>query len=402
MGKATLLLMTAALIGGSITLFQSNRTSIETTGRQVDRQEVMLAREVARSGHNYVTSLALELEAEGKSKNKGNGKKKNFSVAELVAEINGSNGFLTGSFKGGTYKAWLEVVSHATYVVNAEGRFGDASHFIGRRLLNADPEVPLEVPKGYDKFTLKARFIDSQAGYCSAIYLQRVVSDDGNNGHGNDEDGKDPSNPAEIARNGGGVSALEQVLEPELIFASGKNRNGSDALYEGDLAPGTLMNFILAVDTGCRLQDTAEGQTAKITNSKYDYTHSALVVEAGKLSEMVEGKYAILEKSRDREGVWRIAFEDLIRFSDEQHADVKKNGYGNKKWDGVKGTYGGNGWTERDETGYYELENTSILPDFSDQVFEIELVPVKENKGKKDKDDKDNKKDNKKNNGKKD
>ena len=75
MGKGILLLMTAALIGGSITLFQSNRTSIETTDRQVERQELMLAREAARSGHNYIRSLAREVEAEmAKAKGKGKGK----------------------------------------------------------------------------------------------------------------------------------------------------------------------------------------------------------------------------------------------------------------------------------------------------------------------------------------
>ena len=203
MGKGVLLFVTAALIGGSFALLQSNRTSIETTDRQVDRQELLLAREAARTGHNYIRSLAREVEAEmeakannGKGKGKKKGLKKGIPVADLVKEVNGPKDTLRASYKGGTYKAWLEVASPATYVANVEGRFGDASHFIGRHLLTSEilvvPEPDLVVP-GMG-FSLRARFIESMAGYCSAIYLQRMVPKS-NNGHGNNLDGVDSSNP---------------------------------------------------------------------------------------------------------------------------------------------------------------------------------------------------------------
>ena len=94
------------------------------------------------------------------------------------------------------------------------------------------------------------------------------------------------------------------ALEPELVFTSGKNRDGADALYEGELATGTLMNFILAVDKNCDLS----GKDVPITDSKYDYLHPALLVETGSLTDMQEGKYAMLEKhpSKDGSGASRL------------------------------------------------------------------------------------------------
>lgn len=390
MGKGILLLMTAALIGGSVALLQSNRTSIETTDRQVARQELLLAREAARTGHNYIRSLAREVEAEMSK----NGTKK-ISVADLVTTVNGAGGFLTAAYKGGTYKAWLDLASPSTYIANVEGRFGEASHFIGRHLLTSNT---LLVPApGFNfnfggssmlvssdtKFELKVQFIESMAGYCSAIYLERWVPK-GNSGHGNNVDGVDSSNPGGSKTGQDTDSSIDdeqkvngskklEALEPELIFASGNNRDGTDALYEGELAPGTLMNFILAVDQGCDLA----GQDVPITDSGYDYLHPALLVKTGRLEDMQEGKYAMLENHPSKDGVWRIAFEDLKSFSDAQHDDIKKNSYGNATWSKVNGkyTYGGNGWTNRDATGYYDLKDYGGIPDFSDQVFEIELTP---------------------------
>ena len=56
MGKGLLLLVTATLIGGTIAWNQLNRTNIETTARQSERQEEILAREIARSGLNMTVA----------------------------------------------------------------------------------------------------------------------------------------------------------------------------------------------------------------------------------------------------------------------------------------------------------------------------------------------------------
>ena len=339
------MLVTAAMIGGSVALFQSNTVSLKTTERQTLRQELVLAREIARTGYNRVRSEARRKEREAEA----NGQEFT-SVKALVEAVNGGpENVLVGTFEGGTYEARLEIASPGSYVPTAEGRFGKAVHRIGQgRVFLGMLQVPRDA-----EYRLEAAFIESQAGYCSAIYLQRILADL--------EDDEQP--------------------EPELIFASGKNRDDVDTTYEQTLAAGTQMNFLLAVDKNCDLW----GQEVPITHSNYDYTHPALEVEAGSLDDMEEGKYAMLEKHPTRKGVWRVAFEDLRRFSDKQHADVKKNSYGptphrknSSRWQEQGGvwTYGGSGWSERDGLGYYKLYDHSNLPDFSDQVFEIELVKV--------------------------
>ena len=304
----------------------------------------MLAREVARTGFNRVMSEARRNEAMARE----NGQRFS-SVKQFVGLVNGLNDTLIGTFEGGTYKARLEMASPGSYSPISEGYFGDASHRIGQEGVVA--LGMLQVPTGGTyEYKLKARFIESMAGYCSAVYLQRVLPDV--------EDDQQPT--------------------PELIFSSGKNRDGAEANYERTLAAGTQMNFLLAVDQRCNLQ----GRDVPITHSKYNYTQPALDVEAGRLEDMKEGKYAMLEEHASRRGVWRVAFEDLRKFSDKQHADVKKNSYGDARWKKRRRgkrrvyTYGGSGWSERDALGYYKLSDYGNLPDFSDQVFEIELVKV--------------------------
>ena len=369
MGKGALLLVAAAMIGGSMTLFQANRTSIETTEGQSDRQEVILAREVARSGYNYAKSLAREAEATYK----GNNPNKTLPVNTLVQQINGAKGYFSGKNKGGTYKAWLTVESTGGYRVNSEGRFGDAMHLIGRPLVS---HGMLMVPGMGLSF--KARFLNSEATYCSAVYLEQAYRK-GNQGGGNNYSGVDSKteyndNADEKKING---SKKLVTMEPELIYSSGNWRNGAEALYEKEVPPATLLNFILAVDVDCDLQ----GKDVPVTDSRYEWTHTAFAVGASTIDEMVEGKNVMLEKHPSKPDAWRVAFEDLNHFSDAQHEDVKKNGYGNASWGKVKGsyTYGGSGWSNRDSEGYYDLKNYGSIPDFSDQVFEIELVKAKEN-----------------------
>lgn len=103
-------------------------------------------------------------------------------------------------------------------------------------------------------------FLESMAGYCSAIYIQRYVPKN-NNGMGNNPGQCDPSNPAhgsscetqediELRGNGRYVA-----LEPEMIFPPGHNRD-SLSVQPTDfiLNPGERVNFILAVDKNCSLE----------------------------------------------------------------------------------------------------------------------------------------------------
>ncbi|RMH53140.1 MAG: hypothetical protein D6685_16070, partial [Bacteroidetes bacterium] len=57
----------ATMIGGSIMLFQTDQTGATTDKRQAERQEEVLAREIARSGYNALISRARQIEKQNPS-----------------------------------------------------------------------------------------------------------------------------------------------------------------------------------------------------------------------------------------------------------------------------------------------------------------------------------------------
>lgn len=375
MGKFILLFVTATVVGGSVLLLQSDTDRLQADDRQVLRQEEALAREIARSAYNRIVSMARKLEAE----------QPDLTLEELIDQIGGQDNPLTGQLKGGTYEAWLYPVGGASYGAVAVGHYKRATHQVGaHRLMRSTLEVtqPSQV---------KVTFLESMAGYCSAIYIQRFVPRN-NNGMGNNPGQCDPSNPAhgsscenqqdiELRGNGNGKYI---ALEPELVFAPGNNRDGAEALYSTVLNPGERVNFILAVDADFNCE--RRGDTSiDIDDPFFEYTRPALVESVSDFNQMQEGEYAMIQPHPTRPNVWRIAFEDLI-FSKRKLEDVKRWGYGDHQWKKRRGaqwgerngkrSYGGWGWTEVDERGYYRLEDFGHMPDFSDQVIEIEFIPV--------------------------
>ncbi|ACY47462.1 hypothetical protein [Rhodothermus marinus] len=375
MGKAILLAVTAVVVGASVMLLESSTNRLQADTRQAARQEEALAREIARSAYNLIVSRARQLEVE----------QPDLGLADLVALVNGNEGKLTGQLNGGSYEAWIYPIGASSYGAVAIGRYGDASHQVGNhRVLRSVLEVdqPSQV---------KVTFLESMAGYCSAIYIQRFVPKN-NNGMGNNPDQCDPSNPAhgsscetqediELHGNGNGKYI---ALEPELVFAPGNNRDGGEALYSTVLNPGERANFILAVDADFNCE--RRGDTSiDIDDPFYEYTRPALLESVDDFNQMQEGDYAMIQPHPTRPNVWRIAFEDLI-FSKAKLEDVKRWGYGDREWKKRRGSqwgerrnkysYGGWGWTEVDGRGYYRLEDFGHMPDFSDQVIEIEFIPV--------------------------
>ncbi len=375
MGKFILLFVTATVMGGSVLLLQSDTDRLQADDRQALRQEEALAREIARSAYNRIVSMARKLEAE----------QPDLTLEELIDQIGGQDNPLAGHLKGGTYEAWLYPVGGASYGAVAIGRYKRATHQVGaHRLMRRTLEVtqPSQV---------KVTFLESMAGYCSAIYIQRFVPKN-NNGMGNNPGQCDPSNPAlgnscenqqdiELRGNGNGKYI---ALEPELVFAPGNNRDGAEALYSTVLNPGERVNFILAVDADFNCE--RRGDTSiDINDPFFEYTRPALVESVADFNQMQEGEYAMIQPHPTRPNVWRIAFEDLI-FSRAKLEDVKRWSYGDRKWRKRRGaqwgerngkrSYGGWGWTKIDARGYYQLEDYGHMPDFSDQVIEVEFIPA--------------------------
>ncbi len=388
MGKAAILLMISALIAGAFILYNAEKTNFETMGDQAERQEQIVAREIARSGYNSIKSRAREVEKELVGLNP------NTTLQDVIDEVNGSEGRVTGDYEGGQYVAWLEPTSLESYRVIAEGHYGSAMHDINGSYV---PTNMLAVPD--DGITvdstshLHAEFISSMAGWCSAVYLERHIPKY-NFGHGTQEDGFNPNNPGnksgpedsedQIDRTRGSYNAHYHIAEPELLFPSGRDRDGSVSSVETELMPGTRLNFILAVDKNCSLQGQDD---VHYRDDGFDHRHYALVNEGSNagLDDMKEGKYAMLERHPSEPGVWRIAFEDQQRWGEAEFQDIKDNAYPDpqcasggacgKSFPFTDGTYGGEGWDVigTDAMGYTRLLDYANIPDFSDQVFQIWL-----------------------------
>ncbi len=340
MGKFVVLLATAAILGTGMALFQVDRSSVATDEKQAERQAQIIAREIARTGHNIMVSKARKLQVENPDT----------PLEDIVEMINGEQGQgIDGEHGGGYYNARLILTSAATFAVESVGTFQLNEHEVTSVRSEESgflADGTLEVPS---PSILQLEFLESMAGYCSAIYVQRLV-------------------PSTV----GGVTIFTEGT-PELAFVPGNNRDG-DTTSPSDfiLNPGERVNFILAVDADFNCE--RRGQDIPITDPSFNYTRNALDNDIDvETDDLQEGKYAMIQEKPGEPGVWRIAFEDLY-FSDSKLADVKENSYGGRRW--RRGTYGGSGWHDTDSNGYWRLRDYGDRPDFSDQVIEIEFLPV--------------------------
>ena len=398
MGKYILLVVAAVMAGSSTLMFQSQTTSLDTDQRQAQRQEKVIARQIARTGYNAVLAEARVHEKQGKK------------VQQIVNDV----GTITGSYQGGTYTARLEKISPTSYLAQSIGELRSAVGKVGvdgdslitheieeSHRNNTMPEASVPTTPGgptvSDSSRLDITFVESMAGYCSAIYLQRLVPKN-NNGHGNNCDGVDNSNPGNgphhdndtdpnvddecggggaYPSNGNGNKKNKyRAMEPELVFSPGNNRDGAEANFNSLIAPGTRLNFILAVDADNSCE--RRGDDIDINDHSYDYTRKSFSEDVSEFGKIHEAPYSLMQENPNQSGTWRIAFEDLI-FDDAKLWDIKQNGYPNSDsrnhWNRRTETYGGNGWGI-DGNGYARLKDFGQLPDFSDQVIEVKIVPV--------------------------
>lgn len=390
MGKYILLVVAAVMAGSSMLMYQSQMTSLDTNQRQAERQEKVIARQIARTGYNAVLAEARAEESLGKK------------VNQIVQSV----GTISGSYEGGTYEAWLKKISPTSYLAVSVGELesevkrlgGGTDSTISHKIEESHRKnimPPASTPTvETDSSQLQIEFIESMAGYCSAIFLQRLVPKN-NNGHGNNCDGVDSSNPGNTQWDdpsdgeddectGGGAKPSKskgkfQALTPELVYTPGNNRDGAEAQFDKIIAPGTRLNFILAVDADNSCE--ARGETVTIDDPSFDYTRNSFSEDVSEFGKIHEAPYSLMQEHPSQPGVWRIAFEDLI-FKDKQLWDIKKNGYPNwdnsNTWSKKDKTYGGNGWGA-DADGYAELKDYGNVPDFSDQVVEVTIVPVGSN-----------------------
>lgn len=332
MGKFSLLLSLSVVGAVTILAFQGNRTSVDTSERQSRRQGQVIARQIARSGYNAVLSEAHQ--ADGPDK----------EVSEIVADVD----TIRGEYDGGTYEAWLQQISASAYKAVSVGRFAVADRVVKHRLGNGYANNNMDAPTVETPSQLSVTFEQSMAGYCSAVYLKRVIP------------GTKP----------------EEQPDPEMIFPPGNDRNDATASYDKTIQSGTRLNFILAVDKDC----SHEGQASADYPDDYNHTQRSFSQDVDKLNTMREAPYGMVEETTvESSDGWRVSFEDQRVFTEAQLWDIKENGYpdghspDDGDWNSREKTYGGDGWDSNGEN-LRDLQDFGNIPDFSDQVIQVGLT----------------------------
>ncbi len=402
MGKAALLFVLASSIGGATLLYTTQEADVQASAHQGEYEADVIAREIARTAfntasadiHRYGTDIDQAIRAFG---------------PEVSDCATGKNKCArrTGQMMGGTYVAEASYDGGNGVDVYVRGEF---RYVTDRDTVVADHEInesqSVSVLRVSSGGFLRIQFIDSMAGYCSAIFLQRTLP---------------------------GVAPEEQPL-PEMVYAPGNGRNGQRNIgTEVYLEPGTQMNFAIGVSTNCSAPSRypnlvwdksrktnkggLSGQALLDALAAYDYrasdwnwTHWALDASTVSFSDPREGPWAMVETDPNNDQRWRIAFEDIHNWNlPPEHPDyhnpnkslwaTKEYGY---DWTGsykTKGNDGqGDGWTDTVNTvleaddecdplstyrvvdyvgrdGFHDLRDTGSPADFSDQVIMVEIVP---------------------------
>lgn len=349
MGKAAILFLIATGIVVMYGVAGSHETSNQTARHQVDFEETVIAREIARTGFNMAMGIMRQ---HGDDLQAG------------VIAVNGGDGYMQGNSQGGKFRAHARFISGHEVEITSFGYFGgefldDGSYSGTRYSIDDNFRVGLENPplQVNQCSRLNAQFISSIAGYCSAIYLQRYLPD---------------------------TPSGEQPI-PEMVFSSGNNRNGGSASVSYLLQPGTQMNLFLAVDMNCNKGSSPQRhnwQNYDVENhvfnpNHYNHIHYGLEVNTEQVGEqMRESIWALVEQHPQNNQRWRIGWEDqhvtswIRQPNDPRYEDPRYSLEGLKR-----NGYDGNGWPDVDGRGYRTLRDYGDRPDFSDQVIEVWMEP---------------------------
>ncbi|WP_198948739.1 hypothetical protein [Rubrivirga sp. SAORIC476] len=337
MGKALLVLVLGSGLILTKQLVSTQESEARTSKDQRAYQEEVIAREIAASAFNVGMG---ELRAFGEEVHAG-------TIALNGPNNRGRSGtYSTGRFTGGSYTVKAQLTSGHSVRVVATGTFGEASYTM-------HDEYRVHVLTAREGGIVDVSFIESMAGYCSAVYYQAYTLDM--------EEGEEP--------------------EPIMLFAP-DNRDRSVARPARMIwvEPGTQMNFFIGVDKNCSTRPTKEMPTCQaraharnntVRLSDFDYIHSALVVSAGNLGEVEEDIWAYVEQKPGARDTWRIGWEDIHNTSwDNPTSTDPRNSLQGLKIYGYDGT----GWPDANADGYRLLRDYGSRPDLSDQVIEVHVI----------------------------
>ncbi|MDT0630560.1 hypothetical protein RQM47_13835 [Rubrivirga sp. S365] len=412
MGKVSLLLVSAFGIAGATIFFTAKEADVRASATQGVYEADVIAREIARSAYNagvadvnrHGTDIDQALLDFGTR----------IESARVPEDEQCANGKpicarRTGEMLDGTYVVEASVDGGNGIDIYAAGTFG---YQAGDRPVSKTHKINeshsvnvLQVdPSSTQCSELKIQFVDSRAGYCSAIFLQRTVAG--------------------------------AALPPEMVYAPGNDRNGErNTGYEVLLQPGTQMNFAIGVDDRCGRGGTrpthhprlrmasasallakkdptgenpdygAERLAAEMARYTYRpddwaWTHWALDGTALRDGDPQEAPWGMVETDPNNRQRWRISFEDIPDWNlgpdDAGYDDPNRSLWATKRFGyDTDGDGKGDGWNDNRKIrivengprgyvvsdvngpdGFHDLRDTGRPADFSDQVIFVEVTPA--------------------------
>ena len=354
MGKALLIIV----MGAGIVLARHALSGVETgmmsREDQLEYEEEVLAREIARSGFNVAMGIAREHPN---------------SLDAAVAAIHNSDGTvdtrMRGDARGGEYVVRAETLTGHVLRITSTGYFGghwatdDAGNPVykdGGTYTMSD-NYRIRVLEVKQDGMLDTAFLASVAGYCSSVFMEEWYDD--------------------------------SLVATRMIYPAGHNRNGATSASSFYVRAGTQLNFFIGVDQNCSEKlssstSTCEERTYMFeydydpSSSDWNYVHHALDVPEGAMSQADESIWALVEQHPGDRQRWRIAWEDIHNTSWDRPNGTnprtsiqafKIQGY-DTDGDGV-----GNGWQNRDSYGYRALTEGGL--DLNDQQIEVAIRPIR-------------------------
>ncbi len=211
MGKALLIMVLGTGLYIAISQFGTQDALVQTAERQGHYDEGVIAREIARSGFNVGMGIIRPFGA---------------NLLGATNAVNGAGGVMSGEHQGGEYRVRARLVNGSTIELTSAGYYG--GHWVhgqyvgGARSVMSD-RYTIPVLSSRQCSVLKVKFLQSQAGYCSAIYLQRYPFG----------------------------QPIDSPPTPEMLFAASHNADYDTLTVTKYIDAGTQMNFFIGVDQNC-------------------------------------------------------------------------------------------------------------------------------------------------------
>ncbi len=335
MGKALLILVLGAGLLLAIAQVGTNESLVRTSAQQGQYGNEVVAREIARSGFNVAMGLARQYGSD---------------IYAAVTAINGGNGELRREHQGGEYVVEAFTSDGFTINVRSTGYFGGEwvnGEYVGGGTHVMQDRYQVPVLRAKTCSTLHARYIESEAGYCSGVYLQRHLP------------------------------GATELSEPEMIFPVGHNGDNTELRVDKTIAPGTQMDFFIGVDENCSERPsnprTYDVEAHVFDERDYNHIHHGIEYPFESFEFINESIWSFINQHPTNNQKWRIGWEDqhILRWDNENSTDPRNSLQALKRYG-----YDGIGWPVTDANGYPDLRDYGDRPDFSDQVIEVWLEPI--------------------------